>query len=73
MPGGGASKHEVRDVGASDQQYQSNGAQDHEQRGAYIADDLFLERLDQDLHIGVGVGIGAGQIPADGVDFGLRG
>ncbi len=44
LAGRGAHQHEVGDVGASDEEYQANGAEQHEQRSLQIAGDALGER-----------------------------
>ena len=42
----GLRQHQVREVGAADQQDERDGGDEHEQRGANVLDDLFVVRRD---------------------------
>ena len=43
FPVGAAGQQEVGDIGARDQQYESNRSQEHQQGGPHLADHLLLQ------------------------------
>ena len=52
---GGARQHQIRDVGASDQEYQRHGAHQKVQGGANISDKLIAQRSGHEALVAVGI------------------
>ena len=50
----GARKQKIRDIGAGDQQNETDGREKNQQREAYVADHLFLKRNDSEGEAAVG-------------------
>ena len=72
----GAREQQVGDVGAGDQQDEADGAEQHQQRTADVADDLLVQRHDAERQAAIGridVRKVAPQPGGDGVHLGLRG
>ena len=67
-----AGEHQVRHVGAGNQQHQADGAEQHEQRRAGVADDVLAERRDREADVGIALGELRLQPSRDGRDVGRR-
>ncbi len=69
---GQAGEHQVGDIGAGDQQDQSHGSHEDEERRLHVAHHLFLKRNELDAPAGIAVGIALGEPLRDGRELRLR-
>ncbi len=69
----GSHEQQVGDVRAGDQEHESYGRQQHEQRQAYRPDDLLSQRYDGRAPLGVGLRTLHGRLGGYGADVGPRG
>ena len=63
----------MRDVGARNEQHESHGAEERQERRPRVLDDVVLQRHDADAHVRRLVyGMLLPQLPGDAVHLGLR-
>jgi hypothetical protein len=74
MPRRAAGEHEIGDVGAGDQQQESDGGKQHQQRTARVFNQFFAGgiKAQSDEGIEAGVAVLVGDTRLEGVELGVR-
>src|SRR5436305_5694706 len=66
----GSGEQQVCDVHAGDEQHETNGAEEHEQRGLYVAKHFLSQRNQPGADVVVAIGKSRGEIARDAVHVG---
>ena len=72
LPRRRAGQEQIGDIGARNQQNEANRAQENEQQGTCVTNDLLLQGYEAHTTARFRSGLRLGKPPGDGVHFGLR-